>query len=134
MTNAVCGWQAGRDFADENSGTAHERTLAKQAVEALAQHYPGYSWFVEVRDGLLMIRNYEVEWRGRYCMVRKLGQIQHDYGRMVKEVVRAAGEYLERANLRRGTARDGEMSKSLEGADTFTPMPSGLLVPTAEAI
>lgn len=134
MSQAVCGWQAGRDFNDPSAGTAHERTLAKQAVEALAKHYPGYSWFVEVRDGLLMIRNYEVEWRGRYCMVRKLGQIQHDYGRMVREVVHAAGEYLERANLRRGTARENEMSTHLEGADKFTPMPSGLLVPTAEAV
>lgn len=131
MSNAVCGWQAGRAFDSENEGSASERTIAQNSLEALMKHYPGYSWFVEVRDGLLMIRNYEVDWRGRYCMVRKLGVVQHDYGRLVKEVVRAAGEYLERARLRRGTARPEEMSKTLEGADKYVPMPSGLLVPAA---
>lgn len=131
MTNAVVGWQAGHDMNDPNSGTAAERTIAKNAVEALVQHYPGYSWFVEVRDGLLMIRCAELDWRGRYCMVRKLGAVQHDYGRLVRETVHAAGEYLERANLRRGAAREGEVAQKIEGAQYFKPMPSGLLVPSA---
>lgn len=134
MSDPIIGWQAGRDFNDPNAGSASERTIAKHAVEALARAYPGYSWFVEVRDGLLMIRNYEVDWRGRNCMVRKLGQVQHDYGRLVKEVVHAAGEYLERAHLRRGGAREGEMSKVLEGGEKYTPMPSGLLVPTNQGL
>lgn len=129
MTNPVVGWQAGRSMDDPNSGTESERTIAKNSVEALIKHYPGYSWFVEVRDGLLMIRCYELDWRGRYCMVRKLGTVQHDYGRLVREVVHAAGEYLERANLRRGEKREGEMAQKIEGAPYFKPMPSGLLVP-----
>lgn len=131
MTNAVIGWQAGRDIDDPNSGTASERTLAQNGLEALCRHYPGYSWFVEVRDGLLMIRCAELDWRGRYCMIRKLGQVQHDYGRLVKELTHAAGEYLERANLRRGAAVEGERARKIEGAPYFTPMPSGLLVPNA---
>jgi hypothetical protein len=131
VTDAVVGWQAGREINDPNSGTESERTIAKNSLEALVRAYPGYSWFVEVRDGLLMIRNYAVDWRGRYCMVRKLGEVQHDYGALVREVVFAAGEYLERANLRRGHARENEVAQKLEGAKGFTPMPSGLLVPTA---
>lgn len=131
MTNAVIGWQAGRDIDDPNSGTESERTIAKNGLEALCRHYPGYSWFVEVRDGLLMIRCAELDWRGRYCMVRKLGTVQHDYGRLVRELVHAAGEYLERANLRRGAAVEGERAQKIEGAPYFTPMPSGLLVPNA---
>lgn len=130
MTDAVVGWQAGSDINDPNSGTAAERTLAQNGLEALCRTYPGYSWFVEVRDGLLMIRCAELDWRGRYCMVRKLGEIQHDYGRLVRELTHAAGEYLERAHLRRGAAREGEHAKVLEGAPYFKPMPSGLLVPT----
>lgn len=130
----MCGWQAGRDFSDPTQGTAAEQTIAKNSVEALMKAYPGYSWFVEVRDGLLMIRNYEVDWRGRYCMVRKLGLVQHDYGRLVREIVHAAGEYLERANLRRGRARENEMSKILEGADKYTPAPSGILLPSSEGL
>lgn len=131
MTHAVVGWQAGHDINDPNSGTESERTIAKNSVEALVRHYPGYSWFVEVRDGLLMIRCPELDWRGRYCMVRKLGAVQHDYGRLVREVVHAAGEYLERANLRRGRAVEGERAQKIEGADYFKPLPSGLLVPNA---
>lgn len=129
--NVVVGWQAGRDINDPNSGTESERTIAKASVEALVKHYPGYSWFVEVRDGLLMIRCAELDWRGRYCAVRKLGQVQHDYGRLVREVLWAAGEYLERAGLRRGHAVEGERAQKIEGADKFTPLPSGLLVPNA---
>jgi hypothetical protein len=134
MSDAVCGWQAGRDFSDPTQGSAAEQTIAKNSVEALMNAYPGYSWFVEVRDGLLMIRNYEVDWRGRYCMVRKLGLVQHDYGRLVREIVHAAGEYLERAHLRRGRARENEMSKILEGADKYTPAPSGILLPSSEGL
>lgn len=129
MTDAVVGWQAGRS-ADPDSGTAAECTIAKNSLEALVQAYPGYSWFVEVRDGLVMIKNFAVDWRGRYVMVRRLGQVQHDYGRLVREIVFAAGEYLERANLRRGAAREFEVAKKLEGAEKFVPMPSGLLVPS----
>lgn len=129
MTNAVVGWQAGSDINDPNSGTAAERTIAQNGLEALCRAYPGYSWFVEVRDGLLMIRCAELDWRGRYCMVRKIGQVQHNYKSLVRELVHAAGEYLERANLRRGAAREGERAQAIEGVKNFTPMPSGLLVP-----
>ena len=135
MTDAVCGWQAGRDFSDPNSGTSSERTIAKNAVESLARTYPGYSWFVEVRDGLLMIRNADIDYRGRYCMIRKLGAIQHDFGRLVREVTHAAGEYLERANLRRGAAREGARTLALEGAPKWTAAPgSGLILPTSEGL
>lgn len=130
MNDPVCGWQAGADFDDPNSGTNSERTIAQNAVQALVRAYPGYSWFVEVRNGLLMIRCAELDYRGRYCMVRKLSQVQHDYGRLVREVVHAAGEYLERANMRRGTRRDGETAVTLEGAPKFTPTPGGILMPS----
>lgn len=131
MSDPVVGWQAGSDFNDPNSGTSAERTIAQNAVQALVQHYPGYSWFVEVRGGLLMIRCAELDYRGRYCMVRKLAAVQHDYSRLVREVVHAAGEYLERANMRRGARRDGETAVTLEGAPKFTPTPGGILTPSA---
>jgi hypothetical protein len=129
MNEAVCGWQAGNDFDDPNSGTAAERTIAQNSVQVLMQTYPGYSWFVEVRGGLLMIRCAELDYRGRYCMVRKLAQVQHDYGRLTREVKHAAGEYLERAGMRRGARRDGETAIVLDGAPKFTPTPGGILAP-----
>lgn len=132
--NAVCGWQAGEDFNNPASGTSSEATIAQNALAALMKTYPGYSWFVEVRGGLLMIRNADIDYRGRYCMVRKLGQVQHDYGKLVREVVHAAGEYLERANLRRGTKRADERVSALEGAEKWTPTPAGLLMPSAEGL
>jgi hypothetical protein len=127
---AVIGWQAGSNIDDPNSGTSAERTIAKNSLEALVKHYPGYSWFVEVRDGLLMIRAPELDWRGRHAMVRKLGNVQHDYGRLVREVVFAAGEYLERANLRRGAAVEGVTAQTVDGIKNFVPAPSGILLPS----
>lgn len=129
MSDPVVGWQAGNDFDDPNSGTSSERTLAQNAVQSLVQMYPGYSWFVVVREGLLMVKCAELDWRGRYCMVRKIGQVQHDHGRLVKELMRAAGEYLERAGMRRGRAEQGVTATFLEGAPKFTPTPGGILAP-----
>jgi hypothetical protein len=129
MSDVVVGWQAGHNMHDPNSGTASERTIAQNALEALVRAYPGHPWYVEVRGGLLIIRNYRLDWRGRYCMVRKLANVQHDYGRLTREVVMAAGEFLERAAIKRGAAREGEHAQVLEGAEKFKPAPSGLLVP-----
>jgi hypothetical protein len=129
MSCSVIGWQAGSDIDDPNSGSAAEQTLAKNALAELVKAYPGYSWFVEVRDQLLMIRNADIDYRGRYCMIRKLSQVHSSYGRLVREVVAAAGEYLERANLRRSARREGEQAVGLEGAPKWAPEPGKLWLP-----
>lgn len=131
MTSPVVGWQAGRS-SDPNSGSADEIRVAQECLAVLLTKYPGWSWFVEVRDGLVMIKCYELDWRGRWQMVRKYADLARDAGHLVREVTRAAGEFLERASMVRGARKnDDDVAKTLDGADKYTPMPSGLLVPGA---
>lgn len=76
---------------------------AKEAAEVLVAAYPNHSWSVEVRQGLLIIKHGEASgYRGRIGMARHLAQLGNDANHRKKEVIRAAGELLERANLKRG--------------------------------
>lgn len=122
----VIGWKVGNEN-DPNDRVGEEQ--AKIALSVLCKLYPGYSWVVEIKGGVLMIRNYTLDWRGRYCMVLKMGDIQHDHKRLVQSVGRAAGEFLERAHLRRGPMAPGQESSpvlegaSLIGAKKWSPKP-----------
>lgn len=77
------------------------------AVEAtLFSHYPGWMWTVEIPSGqdVLIIRNLDLDPRGKWCMMRRVSQL--DVG--LHDVVIAAGEFLERAKKKRGARREDE--------------------------
>jgi len=113
----VIGWKVGNE-SDPTDRVGEEQ--AKIALYTLCRVYPGYSWIVEIRGGLLLIRNYTLDYRGRYCMTLKMGDIQHDHKRFVQSITRAAGEFLERAHQRRGPMQPGQESPTvLEGAPTI---------------
>lgn len=122
----VVGWKTGR-FEDQNDRLGEE--LAKTALKRLCDLYPGYSWIVEVNGGCLIIRNYTLDWRGRYCMVLKLSDVQHDHTRLIRNLQTAAGEFLERAHMKRGAFVPGQESNPvlegapLIGAKRWTPQP-----------
>lgn len=110
----MIGWKVGNE-SDPNDRVGEE--TAKGTLQVLCHHYPGYSWIVELKGGVLIIRNYTLDWRGRYCMVLKLADVQHDHKRLMQSVVRAGGEFLERAHQRRGPMIPGQESNLvLEGA------------------
>jgi len=110
----VIGWKVGNE-SDPTDRVGEEQ--AKIALYTLCKLYPGYSWIVEIRGGMLVIRNYTLDWRGRWCMALKMGDIQHDHKRFVTSVGRAAGEFLERAHQKRGAMEPGQESNPvLEGA------------------
>ena len=75
--------------------------FAKSAAEALVATYPNHSWWVECKQGVLIIKHLEASGvRGIVGMLRKMDQLQGQEG--TREIVRAAGEMLERAGFSRG--------------------------------
>lgn len=76
---------------------------AKEAAEILVTAYPNHGWWVEVRQGVLIIKHLEASGRrGIVGMLRKLSQLVGDAGARKRELIRAGGELLERAALARG--------------------------------
>jgi hypothetical protein len=90
--------------------------LAKEIGETLHGTYPGYLWGVNITGGVAIIRNYRIS--AKWGMVIKLKDILHDAGVRKKEVIRAGGEFLERARLVRGKAT-GEGAMVLEGDPNY---------------
>lgn len=102
-------------YCDGDSELA--KGVAKNAAEAIVSAYPNHSWTVECRGGCLIVKHADASGlRQKIGMVRHMASLDHDAGVMKKEVVRAAGELLERAGLARG-ANDGSLVKRLDGLD-----------------
>lgn len=96
--------------------------MCKEIAEYLVHAYPGHPWHVRIDGGMLIIKNQRIS--PIWSMARKFSSIAHDAKRRKWEVVMAAGEFLEAANMRRGMAT-GETAKVLEGRldkKEFKPM------------
>ena len=77
--------------------------FAKRVAEILVPTYPNHSWWVECRQGVLIIKHMEASGaRGLIGMLRKLDKLPQDSTALRKEIMRAGGELLERAHLARG--------------------------------
>jgi hypothetical protein len=80
---------------------------AKESAELLVSAYPNHSWWIECKGGVLIIKHLEASGRrGLIGMLRKMDQLSHDATRRKREILMAAGELLERANLARGARTD----------------------------
>ncbi len=76
---------------------------AKEASEILVAAYPNHSWWVECKQGALIIKHLEASgFRGSIGMVRHTNALDHDAKARKKDIVMKAGEMLERAGLKRG--------------------------------
>jgi hypothetical protein len=94
--------------------------VAQEAAGYLVTAYPNHSWWVECRSGCLIIKHFEMSGaRGTVGMVRHTSNLDHDAGARKKDIVRAAGEMMERAGLRRG-ANNGAPVTSFEFDDKAT--------------
>ena len=89
-----------------------DEPMAGEILRTLVDHYPGHDWFVLIRGGVVQIKNQE--WSNEWGMSVYYSDIAHDAQARKVGVVRAAGEFLERANMRRG-ARTGKRIKRIEG-------------------
>lgn len=89
---------------------ANEEILAKNAADLLNKHYPNHLWavFVDSEGGILVIKNFSVSYR--YGYVLHIAKLDPE----LKRVVRAGGEILERARMKRGSW-DGQNAQYVEG-------------------
>ena len=86
--------------------------MAKEIAEILSLAYPNHSWHVRVDGGLVIIKNMNISESA--SMVRKYSEIAHDAGIRKRDVIMAAGEFLEAAHMRRGYF-EGRAATQLEG-------------------
>jgi hypothetical protein len=92
--------------------TPLDESFAKEAAEVLTAAYPNHGWWVECRQGVLIVKHFEASgYRGLVGMLRKVSQLSHDAAARKREIVRAAGELLERAYLPRGRRSDHPVTK-----------------------
>lgn len=90
---------------------------AKEALEILTEAYPGYSWKCLYRGGVCFVQLLDVDLRGRrgfWGMAMKVREFDHDAAVFKRKVKFAAGEFLERAGLRRGM-NDGVRIHGVDG-------------------
>ncbi len=109
-------------ITESKSKLGHD--VAKQALNVLNTFYPRFIWHVRADGGCLIVKCHAL---GNACMIRHLKDIHHDAGAFTKEVIRAAGEFLERGYLKRGKW-EGDYAEKLDGAEAFPWKPSLELV------
>ena len=90
--------------------------LAKEMCETLHLTYPNHSWSVRIDGGIVFIRHFGIS--GTIGMARKFKSLSYDAHARKVDVIRAAGELLERAGLKRGARRDEKVER-LEGGEAF---------------
>lgn len=100
-------------YAITESADSQNLQMAKEIAQDLTMAFPGHSWHVRIDGGLLIIKNMNISVTA--SMVRHIKELDHDAGKRKHDVVMAAGEFLEAANMRRGAWREGEIAQSLEG-------------------
>ena len=87
--------------------TKMEEAYAKEAAETLVAAYPNHSWWIECKQGALIIKHLEASgFRGSVGMVRHTQALAHDAKARKKDLVMKAGEMLERAGMKRGARND----------------------------
>lgn len=91
-----------------------DEALAESMLADLCKAYPGHAWFVLIRGGMVHIKN--LHWSDKWGMAIRYSQIKADAAERRKSVVRAAGEFLERANVKRG-AKDETPVIHIEGIE-----------------
>lgn len=86
--------------------------LARETLETLHQHYPGHAWHVFIGGGVLQVKN--LSYSEKWGMALHLSEINQDYKARRHSIIKAGGEFLERANLARKKF-NGEKATSVEG-------------------
>lgn len=80
----------------------HDRDdpMAMQMVRDLCDAYPGHAWFVVVRGGVVHIKDMDMHPDWGMCL--HYSQIKADAADRKKQVLWAAGEFIERARMKNG--------------------------------
>ena len=80
--------------------TKAQEDEAEDIITVLSTAYPGHPWAVRVYDGGFFIRH--LDFPANWGMNCKFKDVNHDWAVMKREIIMQAGEWLERANLKRG--------------------------------
>jgi hypothetical protein len=89
-----------------------DEPLAEQMLADLCTTYPGHAWFVVIRGGIVQIKDMDLN--DKWGMALHYSQIKGDAKDRKRDILRAAGEFLERANLKRGRKTD-DVALKVEG-------------------
>ena len=89
-----------------------DEPMAEQMLADLCVAYPGHAWFVLVRGGVVQIKN--MDWSANWGMALHYSQIKGDAAERKRDVLRAAGEFLERANVARASKTEQRVTQ-IEG-------------------
>jgi hypothetical protein len=89
-----------------------DEAMAGQMVHDLCAAYPGHGWFVVIRGGIVHVKDLDLN--DKWGMALHYSQIKGDANDRKRDVLRSAGEFLERARLKRG-AKTAQTVRHIEG-------------------
>lgn len=84
--------------------TDAQETTAHGILEVLTFAYPGHPWSVRVYDGGFFIRH--LDFPGNWGINHRSNTETYSASAMKRQIIRMAGEWLERADLKRGRSDD----------------------------
>ena len=86
---------------------------AKAILALLWNCYPNNPWSVTCKPGIVFIRH--LDFPKNWGMALRFTEVAHDAAVMKREIIMKAGEWLERASLKRGAYDSDQDSYSVEG-------------------
>lgn len=92
---------------------------AEKVLAILCQAYPGHPWAVRVDEGIIFIRHLELG--NGWGMNIKTREVDHDAAVLKRKVILYAGEWLERAGLKRGRENGDEIIRVEGLPDKYQP-------------
>ena len=90
-----------------------DEAIAGQIVADLCHAYPGHAWFITIKGGIVHVKDLDLNDKWGMCL--HYSQMKDDATERKRQVLRAAGEFLERANLRRGAKDADQTVRHVEG-------------------
>lgn len=115
MSDCIVGYDTEHD-SDEG--------MARGTLHTLCTHYPGHAWFVVIKGGVMHVKN--LHFNDKWGMCLHYTNIKGDAAARERDVVRAAGEFLERANRARGERKDDGKVRAIDGVPVKDMMRAGL--------
>lgn len=95
--------------------TGTDEGIAGQAMQAVMEAYPGHPWHVAVRDGCIILKHMRLS--GKWAQIKHTTGI-YSASDLKRAMVTLGGEFLERAGMTRGAAKEGEYTRKVDGIPT----------------
>ena len=86
--------------------------MAEQMLADLCAAYPGHPWFVLIKGGVVHVKDLDLSEKWGMCL--HYSAIKGDAKERKRKLLSSAGEFLERANLKRGRKTD-DVAMRVEG-------------------